>query len=229
MLVGIFVLQISLESISSELLEEIIVTIIVTILLAIAQKRWRILSWLWKRLFTHSITLNATAIIRNPQRTRMLMIFNPKHGKWLPPGGHVIMRKGEIPHHLVKQRIKTETGFETEGPNPQVEFDGFHDEERTMTVHGHLEIKRMPQPRLVLYEQQPQLPCHCKWHYDLFYLFNLDDNEEPHERSQYERRWFSKVQIHELVSGQNPRTYSNVKDLADEFLENEDDEGGVEQ
>lgn len=166
-----------------------------------------------------SISLNATALIFNPDGTELLLVDNKNHDKWMPPGGHVYMDKGEIPHEVVLRKVRKETGFSCR-LNPD-----FHEEPH---VYAHLpggqKIERVPEPYCVLYEQQVEfLECGCHWHYDLYYVVKVEE-DTPRKRAEFTTRWMSLGDIQNLEK--KGRVYTDFVRLAEEIFKDFRDRNG---
>ena len=52
----------------------------------------------------------ATGFVVNKDRTKMLMVYHKKLGKWLAPGGH--LEQNETPGQAARREVNEETGIE---------------------------------------------------------------------------------------------------------------------
>src|SRR5271170_3141376 len=53
-----------------------------------------------------------TATVYVVEEQRVLLLLHPKHGKWLPPGGH--LEENETPPECARREVLEETGLQVE-------------------------------------------------------------------------------------------------------------------
>lgn len=58
------------------------------------------------------VTATAYIVEHHQNQPKTLLIYHPKFGKWMPPGGHVEL--GEAPHEAACREALEETGLEVE-------------------------------------------------------------------------------------------------------------------
>lgn len=196
--------------------------------------KWRPAYCIVNRILRRGISLNATALIISPDRTRMLLVNNPDHKiekceAFLPPGGHVSVWKGEVPHEHVIKKIEVETGYRVSHDHLDSNIHEVKGSREIAGFTGGSKILEVTRPYCVLSEAQiASLPCCCKTHYDLFYVFIVDpEHEHPvgNRRPKYTAIWFNLDEIKQLASsnglvheGKTFRTYPDVKILAERLL-----------
>jgi 8-oxo-dGTP pyrophosphatase MutT (NUDIX family) len=134
----------------------------------------------------------ATAILiekRQPDTLHVLLVYHPKMGKWLPPGGHV--EKDELPHEAACRECFEETGLEVEAISSEGLFK------------GHIErwnAVSLPQPYAMLLENIPswnQTPAHQ--HID--HIYQVQRKKHPKQQadsSLHTFRWFSWQELQSL-------------------------------
>lgn len=107
---------------------------------------------------------------------RVLLHRHPKHGKWLPPGGHV--EQDETPPDAARREVKEETGLD-------ITF--LEQENLIVDAYNAISFKR---PFLCLLEHIPETPKQsAHQHMDMIYLAEAT-NEEQFAQIPIEFRWF---------------------------------------
>ena len=160
---------------------------------------------------TPVVSLNATALIFDKDVGKWLLVYNTKHNKWMPPGGHVANLEGELPHIKVIEKAQDEAGIDC------ILDSDFHQKGRIYsTLPGGQRISTVPIPYRVLYEEQVEhLECGCRWHYDLCYMVRVTNDH--YKEGLYETKWMSLQEIRDLE--QKDQVYSNFLKLAGEVAE----------
>jgi ADP-ribose pyrophosphatase YjhB (NUDIX family) len=163
-----------------------------------------------KKESEHSISLNATGLMFNADGTSLLLVYNTNHKKWMPPGGHVYIEKGEVPHEKVIEKVRKEAGIACK-LHPD-----FHQQQYTYTtLRGGQKIDRVPEPYCVLYEQQVgYLECGCHWHYDLYYV--IEEIKVSKTTKGFAIKWMTLQDIRLLEKEDN--VYSDFVKLAEEVF-----------
>lgn len=158
----------------------------------------------------HPISLNATGLVFNPDGTSLLLVYNTSHKKWMPPGGHLYIENGEVPHQKVIAKVLEETG-RTCTLHP-----AFHKQAYTYTtLRGGQKIDRVPQPYCILYEQQVEyLECGCLWHYDLYYV--IKEASVPEAKGRFVTKWMTLQDVRLLEK--SDEVYSDFVKLAEEVF-----------
>ncbi|GAB4190583.1 MAG: hypothetical protein Tsb0015_11940 [Simkaniaceae bacterium] len=125
----------------------------------------------------------ATAYILHQEQ--VLLLFHPKLGKWLPPGGHV--EENETPAEAAKREVLEETGLE-------IEF----------ILDENIWIKRwnaasFPRPYLCLLEEIPAYknqPAHQ--HMDFIYLARPKSSIKLCPEENHTLQWFTMEEMEKL-------------------------------
>ena len=125
-----------------------------------------------------------TTYILKDEKT--LLIFHPKHQKWLPPGGH--LEPGETPPEGAKREVLEETGLE-------IEF--IPQENLWVNCWNAVSIER---PYLSLLENVPEQGSEAPHqHIDLIYIARpIGGEEHAHLIKKRVLRWFTLEEVSHL-------------------------------
>lgn len=111
---------------------------------------------------------------------KTLLLFHPKHKKWLPPGGH--LEENETPVEGIKREVFEETGLEI----------AFFNQENLWIVEENAES--FARPYLCLLENVPSYEKEsAHQHIDLIYV------AYPIGGTLIEGKWFSEKEINDLI------------------------------
>lgn len=116
---------------------------------------------------------------------KVLLLFHPKHHKWIPPGGH--LEANEIPTLGAKREVLEETGLHVE----------FIRQENVWYDFGH--AASFERPYLCLLENIPphgDKPAHQ--HIDLIYLARPTGGQ-----LQGGAKWFTWTEVEKFIEGQD--------------------------
>jgi len=105
----------------------------------------------------------------------ILLVYNSRQHKWIPPGTHV--RIGAQPHKAAIREVKEDSGYE-------IRFHEWHRREESIDRL----VTQVPQPFYVQMEMQLPGEGHMI-HYDLIYV-GLVDNENP-TQGRTNHKWVS--------------------------------------
>ncbi len=127
------------------------------------------------------LEFTVTTYILDPPR--VLLLHHPKHGKWLPPGGH--LEPGETPPQGAKREVLEETGLEIE----------LVSQENLWLEYWN--AKSFQRPYLCLLEEIPRhgtQPAHQ--HMDLIYVGKVIGGKQILSES---LRWFTLREVLQMV------------------------------
>lgn len=131
-----------------------------------------------------------TATVYIVENQKVLLIFHRKHGKWLPPGGHV--DPNEIPTQAALREVREETGLEVE----------LISQENIWIDRGN--AKSIERPYLCLLEEIPPYgdkPAHQ--HIDMIYLAKpVGGQEKLNQQETDGLRWFTLDEVEQLAPDQ---------------------------
>lgn len=145
----------------------------------------------------------ATGFVVNKDRTKMLMVYHKKLGKWLAPGGH--LEQNETPGQAARREVKEETGIDVE-----------------IIDSSHLEVTPEQGEELVLetplFMLAEHIPAHkdkeAHIHLDFIFLCEADENQ-PIKRQEEEvegARWMTWEEI------SNIDTFNSISGFAKTML-----------
>lgn len=123
----------------------------------------------------------------------VLLAFNPRQKRWLPPGSHI--HGVQEPHEVVLAAIEREGGC-------TAQFHPCHDPVRPIDNFS----KQVPQPFLVQKEYQILSEGHV-FHYDFFYLLTVQDHNAPRPAA-HDKKWVTLEALEDIVN--NGETYPDV-------------------
>lgn len=133
----------------------------------------------------------ATAILiekRQDQVPQILLVYHPKIGKWLPPGGHI--EENELPHEAACRECFEETGIEVEALSSLGIFQGNINRWNAISL---------PTPYAMLLENIPSWndqPAHQ--HIDHLYLVERKKDMRMASHDLHHLKWFSFDELQEL-------------------------------
>lgn len=145
----------------------------------------------------------ATAFIVD-SRSRTLLLWHKRLGRWMPPGGHV--EEHEAPEDTAKRECKEETNLDVEiiGDAGEDLFAGNPDEGRMLKKPIALLLENIPS------SEERGEPAHQ--HMDFLYLARPLDEDQVltlEEAEGTELRWFARKDIEDL--DERKEIFANVK------------------
>lgn len=157
------------------------------------------------RFFGEKCSFAVIAIIFDETFSKVILVYNKRQKKKIPPGGHAKSEKKL--HEFVKEKVKEETGIECD-----FILNKFHDYEDRICIS-------VPQPFAVQIEIQTDDEGHDE-HYDFIYLMKADSSQALTQSHQ--ANWYSVDEIEEMADRR--ATYQDVYKMinsAKEFLINQ--------
>ncbi|MES2344776.1 MAG: NUDIX domain-containing protein [Chlamydiota bacterium] len=134
-------------------------------------------------------------------KKKVLLIFHPKHNKWLPPGGH--LEPNETPPEGALREVLEETGLEVEI---------IKQENLWINCRNAVSFER---PYLCLLENIPPHNSHpAHQHIDLIYLARPTGNGTLHDS--HSARWFSLDEALRLET--DVETFGDIKQTIQHLL-----------
>jgi len=137
---------------------------------------------------------------------RVLLLWHPKHRRWLPAGGH--LDPNETPEEGAVRECKEETGLDIEivgGAEPDF-YEGFAEWGTTMKRPAAMFLENIPAyPGSAT---KPAEPAHQ--HMDFQFKARLKDPKQPivQEHADAVVRWFTKDDVRALPEGE---MYGNIR------------------
>lgn len=143
------------------------------------------------------------------KNNELLLIKNPYHGRFIPPGGR--LKLWEFPHMAVSRKLKEEAGISDFEYHPQ-----FH--KLSSSLKKYELVEEVQRPYMVTIEHRKQ-KGNVRLHYDFTYICRFPNGDDKPLKvvEKYNPRWMSLEEIYKL---ENPlRPFHDAIDCYENLLQ----------